>query len=159
MIKNTLNSKNSILINDALEYQLYVEKEGFLLKYTLEDYQKNPHFALGLKMSLYYDNSCPVALALYDSNQYYTVQVFTKNEFRNKGIAKILIADVFTQIDEKEKRKIRAGIGEDESCHLWLSLVRDNIMKEKQFDEFDVIEQIAETRKVKLFIENFRKAS
>jgi len=159
MIKNTLTTDKNELINEILLHKLYVDKEGFLLKYTLEDYKKNPHYSLGLKISMYYHNDIPIALAIYDFNQYYTVQVFTKEEFRNKGIAKLLISDLFNQLDAKERRKIRAGIGEDECCHFWLSLVKNNVMKENHFDEFDVIERMNETAKVKFFLENYKKVS
>lgn len=156
MIKNTSTVDRNTLINEILNHHLYVDKEGFLLRYILEDYQNHPHYATGVKISLYYDGNVPVALAFYDSAQYYTVQVFTKKEYRNKGIAKALVLDMFSQLDEKEKRKVRAGIGEDECCHLWLSLVKSNIMNERNFDEFDVIERKVDSNKVRFLLESFR---
>lgn len=159
MIKNTSTVDKNILINEVLNNHLYVDKEGFLLRYILEDYQNHPYYATGVKISLYYDNGFPIALAFYDSTQYYTIQVFTKKEYRNKGIAQKLVSDLFSQLDDKEKRTIRAGIGEDECCHLWLSLVKNNVMNEKHFDEFDVIERKVDSSKVKFLIESFRKAS
>lgn len=159
MIKNTSTVDKNILINEILDNNLYVDKDGFLLKYILEDYKNHPNYAKGVKISLYYDNDIPVALAFYDFNQYYSVQVFTKKEYRNKGIAKILILDMFSQLDEKERRKVRAGIGEEQCCHLWLSLVKSKVMSEKNFDEFDVIERKVDSSKVKFLLESFMKAS
>ena len=63
MIKNTSTVDKNTLINEVLNNHLYVDKEGFLLKYILEDYQNHPYYATGVRISLYYDNGFPIALA------------------------------------------------------------------------------------------------
>lgn len=51
MIKNTSTVDKNTLINEVLNNHLYVDKEGFLLRYILEDYQNHPYYATGVKLA------------------------------------------------------------------------------------------------------------
>ncbi|MBE5212549.1 hypothetical protein IG611_09775 [Pectobacterium sp. A535-S3-A17] len=47
MIKNTSTVDKNILINEILDNNLYVDKDGFLLKYVLEDYKNHTNYKNG----------------------------------------------------------------------------------------------------------------
>lgn len=135
----------------ALENDLYVKEDTFHLQHELKDYVSGKSTAKYTRVCLAFDGEIPVGIALYDTCLFFSLQVFVKEDYRNKKIGSLLVKNLLDTLDAKERHSVRAGEGTEESAWLWCSMVEKNLLNPLNFCEYDVLKR----QKESLFIKNF----
>ena len=135
----------------ALENDLYVKEDTFHLQHELKHYVSGKSTAKYTRVCLAFDGEKPVGIALYDTCLFFSLQVFVKEDYRNKKIGSSLVKTLLDGLEVKEKHSIKAGEGTQESAWLWCSMVENKLLKPSNFYEYDVLKR----QKESLFIKNW----
>lgn len=135
----------------ALENDLYVKEDTFHLQNELKDYISGKSTAKYARICLAFDGEKPVGIALYDTCLFFSLQVFVREDYRNKKIGSLLVKTLLDGLDVKERHSIKAGEGTEESAWLWCSMVDKDLLKPGNFYEYDVLKR----QKESLFVRNW----
>lgn len=141
----------------ALENHLYVKEETFSLQYELKSYISGKGSGKYAKVCLAFDENVPVGIAIYDKCLFFNLQVFVKEDYRNKKIGSLLVNSLLDTLDAKERHSIKAGEGTEESAWLWCSMVEKDLLKPSNFYEYDVLKRQKESLFIKAFIMQAKK--
>lgn len=136
----------------AFENHLYVKEDTFNLQHDLKYYISGKSLSTKYaRVCLAFDGEAPIGIALYDTCLFFSLQVFVKEEYRNKKIGSSLVKCLLDKLDSKEIHSIKAGQGIEESSWFWCSMIENKLMKRCNFYEYDVIRRQAES----MFITNW----
>jgi len=141
----------------AFQSHLYVKEDTFHLQHDLRHYVSSKSTAKYARVCLAFDGEMPVGIALYDACLFFSLQVFVKEEYRNKKIGSSLVKCLLDKLDSKERHSIKAGEGIKESAWLWCSMVENKLLKPSNFYEYDVLERQKESLFIRKWLMHYKK--
>lgn len=115
MSKRPLNwNQNQINADIAIRNRLFVA--GFVLHGNLCDVRDGYTTSTVI---LHYVNDVPVAVAFYDEDTHYQIQVFVRKAFRRQGIGSMLVKQIMAQFPRSNNAFFMVGQGAAASIPFW----------------------------------------